>query len=331
MTLSAVRKSADIHDVHVDVPLSNLSVAYIQSDTDFIAAKVFPVVPVGKQSDRYYKFKKDTFFRNRAKLWVPGTQMPQSGFDVDNTPTYACDFRAFEHPLRWDILKNADAVLNLDRAASEFVTRVLLLSREVEWASTYFKTGVWGKEYTGVAATPANNQFIYWSDYTNSDPIADFRKARMAVKLATGFRPNTAVMSEEVFEVLADHPVIKELYKYTQASVLTPELVARALRVEKLVIAGAVQITSPEGAVTEVYDWIFGKHAWLGYVAPRPSIMTPSAGYIFSWNAITQGFEVGIERIPDRRTKADYIQGITCYDMQVVCPDMGAFFNRAIA
>lgn len=329
--LTKIKKAADIHDVHVDVPLSNISVAYIQSDTDFIASKVFPVVPVDKQSGKYYKFAKESFFRNRARLWVPGTAMPQGGFDVDSSPSYSCEFRAFEYPLRWDILRNADAVLDFERTSAEFVTRVLILSREVEWASTYFAPGVWGKQYTGVAATPGADQFIYWSDYTNSDPIANFRTARLYVRQNTGFRPNTAVMSESVFETLADHPVIKELYKYTQEAILTPELVARALRVEKLVIAGSVQITSPEGAAAETYDWIFGKHAWLGYVNPRPSLLMPSAGYIFSWNAMLGGFEVGIERINDRRAKADFIQGITCYDYKLVAPDMGVFFNGAIA
>lgn len=329
--LSGIRKAADIHDVHVDVPLSNISIAYMQSETDFIAAQVFPVVPVDKQSDVYFRFAKETFFRNRSRKWVPGTLMPQGGFDVDSSPKYSCDFNAFEYPLRWDILQNADAVLEFERASTEFVTRVLLLGREIDFATNYFAPGIWGNEYTGVAATPGANQFIYWSDYANSDPIADVKKARLAIRQNTGFRPNTFVVSEEVFEVLADHPVIKELYKYTQAGVLTKEMIARALRVDNLVVAGAVQITSPEGAVSETYDWIYGKHAWLGYVNPRPSRLMPSAGYIFAWKGMTQGFEIGVERIPDRRTKADYIQGITCYDMKVVGADLGAFFNGAVA
>ena len=37
-------------DVHVDAALTNISIAYKQSDDAFVAEKVFPVVPVGKQS-----------------------------------------------------------------------------------------------------------------------------------------------------------------------------------------------------------------------------------------------------------------------------------------
>jgi hypothetical protein len=331
--ITAVRKSADIHDVHVDVPLSNISTAYIQSETDFIAGQVFPVVTVGKKSDRYYAFAKETFFRNRAQRWVPGTPMPQGAFDVDNTPNYSCEFRAFEFPLGWDIRDNADSQLAFDRSGTEFVTRVMLLEREVQWATTYFIPGVWGTDYTGVAANPNPllNQFTQWDDYANSDPLTDFRLARLAVKGRTGFPANTAVMSEEVFEVLADHPMLKELFKYTQKGILSAELVAQALRVQKLVVAGAVQITSPEGAAVEAYNWIYGKRAWLGYVNPRPGLMMPSSGYIFNWRGMTQGFEVAIERHVDARAHADFVQGITCYDMRRVGADLGCLFDQAIS
>lgn len=332
--LDLVRKAADVRDVHVDVPLSNISVAYIQSASEFQAANVFPIVPVDEQSGVYYKFAKETFFRNRAKLWTPGTQVPQGQFDVNKDNSYFAQFRAFEFPLRWDIRANADAVLRYDQAAAEFVTRVLLLSREIEWASTYFKAGVWANEYQGVASAPTGNQFIQWSDYTNSDPIEDIKKARLAIKRTTGFMPNTLLVSEEVFETLADHPAILQRYQNPSVPVLSREQVARALRVDRLLVAGAIQITSPEGAAVESYDWIYGKHALLVYAAPRPSLLAPSGGYIFSWTGMTRGFETAVERITGELAnyfKTDFIRGYQCYDMRVVGPDLGAFFLNAIA
>jgi len=330
LVVSRVRKDATVRDVHVDVPLSNIATAYIQTESDFVAGEVFPVVPVTKKSDRYYQYDKETFFRNRAKRWIPGTPMPQSGFNVDATPNYSCEFRAFEYPLGWDVQSNADQPLLMDRASTEFVTRILLLNREIEWAQTYGQPGTW-TDWAGVAANPGANQFVRWSDYANSDPIGDYRRARLAIKGTTGFTPNVTWMSQEVFETLADHPLIKEVYKYTQPSVLTPDLVARALRVDKLVIAGAVQITSVEGAAVGTYDWVHGRRAWLGYVAPRPNLLMPSAGYIFSWSGMTQGYEIAIERHVDGRAHADYIQGITCYDMRRVGTDLGLLFDQAVS
>lgn len=318
-----IAKAADLRDVHIDGPLSNISTAYMQSQDDFVAGKVFPVVAVEKQSDKYFTWPKDVFYRNRAGKWVPGTLMKQSGFDL-STDDYMAEFRAFEHPLRWDLRDNADAALQFERAPVEYVTRMILLNREVEWAADFMVTGVWGTDKTG------GTDFTQWSDYDNSDPIKDFRDGRLLVKKNTGYTPNTCVLAQEVFEVLADHPLLKELYKYTGTAILTPELVARALRVERLFIAGGIKITSDEGG-TNTFDWIFAKRAWLGYVAPRPGLMIPSAGYIFSWRGFTQGFEVGIERIPDRRVKADYTQGFSAYALKKVAADLGYLFDTAVA
>ena len=38
-------------DVHVDAILTNISVAYMQSQSAYVANTIFPTVPVSKQSD----------------------------------------------------------------------------------------------------------------------------------------------------------------------------------------------------------------------------------------------------------------------------------------
>ena len=329
--LSQIRKAADVADVHVDTLLSNISVAYLQDEGEFIANKVFPVLPVAKQSDKYMSFPKRTFMTDRAKKWVPGTAMPQSEFDVNTDGSYACEFRGFEYPQRWDIRANADNIIGFDRASVEYVSRILLLGREIEWATKYFTTLTWGKDYTGVASGPTGDQFIQWNEEAG-DPIGDYKTGRLFIKKNTGYTPNTAVMSQEVFEEVCENAGVKEKYKYTRPGMLTEDIIADVLRVKNLYIAGSINITSDEGVVTgsETYDWIYGKNAWLGYVPPAPSLLTPAAGYIFSWTGMTGGFETAIERIPDRRVKADYIQGVSCFDMGTVSTDLGVFFSGAV-
>jgi len=326
-----VRKAADIRDVHVDVPLSTMSVAYMQSREEFIADKVFPNIPVPNLSGRYYKFAQDTFFRNRGRKWTPGTPMPQSMFNLDNTPTYGCEFRAFEHPLRWDIAANADSVINFERATAEFIAQTLLLGREVEWSNKFFTTSVWGTDLTGVSSGPNSTQFIKWDDYENSNPIEDFTKAIITVKGKTGFTPNVAIMSEQVYQKIRIHPVIKEMFKYTQVPITTTDMIANVLGVKKLYVGSAIVATSEEDAATFVSDWVFGKNAWLGYVPDSPSLMMPSAGYTFSFTGMGAGMEIAIQRIPDQRHMVDYTQGFMCYDQKVIGADLGIFFSGAIS
>ena len=49
--------------VHVDAILTNISVAYLQRAENFIADKVFPVVPVDKQSDKFFTYDKNDWLR----------------------------------------------------------------------------------------------------------------------------------------------------------------------------------------------------------------------------------------------------------------------------
>jgi hypothetical protein len=77
-------------DVHVNHFLSDLSVAYIQKQSSFIADKVFPVVPVEHQSDRYPVYNKDDWFRDEAQERAPGTESAGGGYEVDTKPTFYC-------------------------------------------------------------------------------------------------------------------------------------------------------------------------------------------------------------------------------------------------
>jgi hypothetical protein len=47
-------------DVHVSRLLGNVSNAYIQKQSSFVAAQAFPVVPVDNKSDRYITYSKGT-------------------------------------------------------------------------------------------------------------------------------------------------------------------------------------------------------------------------------------------------------------------------------
>ena len=53
--------------VHVDAVLTNISIAYIQDRSKYIATKVFPIIPVDKLSDVYFSYTKNDWFRDEAQ------------------------------------------------------------------------------------------------------------------------------------------------------------------------------------------------------------------------------------------------------------------------
>ena len=116
-------------DVHVNKPLTNISIAYMQKAEKYIAGQIFPVIPVQKQSDRYFKYNKGDWFRTEADLRAPGTESKGVGFTIDNTPTYYADVYAVHKDVDDQTRANADAPLNVDKDATMFVTNQLLLKR----------------------------------------------------------------------------------------------------------------------------------------------------------------------------------------------------------
>jgi len=317
-----------LSDVHVNQALTSISIAYKQKAEEFIADRVFPIVEVAKASDKYFRFNKNDWLREEAGIRAPGTESPGSGFSIDSTSTYSCDIHAFHKDIPDAVLANSD-LTDLETQITEYVTHALLLEREKDWVNNFFTTGVWQTDLTGVAAG-VTGDFVYWDDYANSDPIADIRNQKLAVKKNTGFSPNILVVGEEVFEVLKHHPDILERYKYTQEGVLTADLIARVLGVEKLFVGGAVKATNVEGG-TEAYDFVFGKNALLVYAPPRPGLLVPSGGYIFAWTGFNAGYAVKIKQFRMEHLEATRIEGEMAYDAKVVCGDLGVFFSGAIS
>ena len=60
--------------VHVNAPLTSISIAFLQDQSGFVARKVFPAVPVNKQSDRYYIYDRGDFNRDEMKERAPATE-----------------------------------------------------------------------------------------------------------------------------------------------------------------------------------------------------------------------------------------------------------------
>lgn len=321
-------------DVHVNVPLTNISVAWIQQQSAFVASQVFPNVPVAQQSNRYYVYQRDDFFRAEAQLRAPGTESAGSGFRVDNTPTYFCNVYAVHKDIDDQIRANADSVISMDRDATLWVTQQLLIKRDKEWAANFFGASIWtggnGQDLTGVAGAPAANQFKRW-DSAGSTPIEDIRKQRILMAEKTGYLPNTLTLGAHVWRVLQDHAEFLDRIKYTERGMVSPDLLASVLELDKVVVAYGVEATNVEGA-TGAYSFIFGKHALLTYSPPAPSLMTPSAGYTFSWNGYLAAGPEG-NRISQYRMdhlKSDRLEGEMAFDMKVVAAELGQFFVTAV-
>ena len=319
-------------DIHIDKALTNLSVKYLQDTANFIADKVFPVVPVAKQSDRYFIYKKEDWFRDDAKLRAMGAESAGGDYDIDNTPTYFCNKYAFHKDVFEEDRVNADSPLTPDQDAMEFVVDKILLNRENNWAKTYFQSGVWEQDLTG-SDTAGSGKIIYWDDYDHSDPISDIANMSTAMAEITGKRPNTLTLGRRVYDALRQHPDILDRIKFTQKGVVTAELLASLFDVDRILVANSIQNVAKKGQEANM-EFTMGNNALLTYAPPAAGLKKASAGYIFSWTGLMGANALGgrINRfsMPQLGIGTERIECEVAYDMKVVAADMGAFVGGAI-
>lgn len=322
-------------DVHVNAPLTNISVAFIQSASDFIASRVFPNIPVSKQSDRYYTYNRGDFNRDEMELRAPGTESAGSGYSLDNTPTYFADRYSVHKDIPDEVRANADAALNPDREATVFVTTKALIKREKLFVNKYFKTGVWGTDLAGVASAPSAGQVLQWSDAA-SDPIKNVRDAKRTIRQSTGFEPNKLVLGRAVYDALVDHPDVIDRVKYGQTAGApargTLQAIATLFEIDEILVMNSIENTAKEGQ-TAAHSFIGGKHAMLCHSASAPGLMTPTAGYTFSWTGLMgNGIEGNrIRQFRLEREGVDRVEIDMCFDLKVVAPELGYFFNGIVA
>jgi len=298
--------------VYIDKALTNISIAY--RNRSYIWDQIFPAVRVDKESGKYWVFTQGDWFRDEAAVRAPGDEAPKSGFTL-STSSYNCEEYALATDLPDRTLDNADAALRLRVSKTEFVTDKILLRMERQLASEIFTTGIWGTDNT--TATD-------WDDTTNSTPIEDVMTAIDTIALATGIEPNTLVLGREVWKALKVHPDIKDVIKYTQKAIPTPDLLAQIWDLERVLIGRAIYNSAAEGA-TPSYSAVWGKHALVCHVAPNPGLMTPSAGYTF----LARPFRV--RRWRDDAKEAEIIEASIIVDFVVTGSGLGYFFSSIVS
>ena len=327
--------------VHIDAPLTNLTIAFLQDANGFIADRVFPKVSVAKTTDKYYIYNRADFNRvGQVQPRAPRTQAPRVGMSLSQD-TYSAEVFSLATDFDFDTLANEDAALDIRSAGAQMLTHQLLIDREIKWATSYFGASIWGTDWTGVSGAPTTNQVRQWSDYTNSSPIADVTNIMRTMQLKSGgFKPNVMVVGKEVRDALVNNPTILARLNggatVTNTALVTDAKLAEIFGVEEFLVMETVKNTAAEG-LTEANAFIGGKSAAFYYRPRSAGLMVPSAGYTFTWDDLENASGHGITI---KSYRGDYlaIDGVAevleanlAYDHKVVSSDMGAFIATVVA
>lgn len=340
-------------DVHVNALMTDLSLLYTQEEGAYVAHKVFPIIPVNKQSDRYTIFSRADMNRNTMRLRAPGTESAGGGWNVDTTPTYFAPVYAIHKDIDDQTLSNADSVFDLHAESTRWCTAQGLTNKETNWGTAFFGTGIWTTSWTTAATTSyaagTAGTVIKWSDPA-STPITDVRFLKQYIQLAGIYRPNKGVMNRVVFDTLCDHPDFIDRVKYGQTASpnLNPAIVNmrtmaeifeldEVLVMDSIINSGGEQATLDSGGTSginagESNAFIGGNNMLLVYTPARPGRDTPGCGYTFAWTGYLGANAVGgrmknfrIEQIESERVEYEL-----SYQFKQVSADLGGFLSGLV-
>lgn len=311
-----------LSQVKTDAALTNLVVGY--GANDVIYNKIFPKVPVAKDTDFFYKWedngtkvtKLETRRADRAKAAEVGIAVGQD--------TYAVEQHALRDFLEDGVIKNADSILNLRENCALNITDLLELKREIACMNIVFSTSNYD---TGNYTTLSGNDRWSIIAHADSDPQSDIIDALEIVKKKARVKPNTFVCGEHGFNLLRKHAKVKEAIKYVQATgnaQMTLQAIADFLGVERILVGDATYDTAAEGQ-TSNNDFVWSQDAALIYVPTRPGIKTPGYGYTFEPTHTPRT----VERYREQGIKGEWVEVNEKYVFKVAFNKAGYLFKNA--
>jgi len=321
--------------IHVDAPLTNMTVARIQSADNFIAGSIFPIMPCEKRSNKYFVFDRGDFNRLEMRRGAPGRKAPSVGYRVSDD-SYSCEKYHVRQPTPDEIQENADEPLDLKgRVKTKWLTLQMMLQMETLFFNGFWGPSIWTTDWDGVSSGASTNEIVQW-DQSGSTPLADVEALKFAVEALGAPTPNKLVVGARVHKVLMSH---SDLIGRLQYSTATTNAVVRGqmaalFGVAEYHVAKAVYNSAARGQTDSYSRIATDNDILLAYANPTPeSLEEESAGYIMGWKGKSGASKYGtrIRTYRNEEEEVEYAEGQMWVDMKQVSADCGAYVDAAVA
>jgi hypothetical protein len=273
--------------------------------------KVFPELAVKKSSDLYRVYDRQ-FKLPETKRAIRGVSRELT-FDV-STASYNLEWHSLKDYVADRDAENYD-LADLRAETTEFLTDKILLRLEKSVADLFTTTN-WSLNVSLAAANAWN------ANTTVSNPIPVVDTGCSTVIANSGKKPNFMVMNREAFVAAKNHVSVLDRTKYVSAD-MDESLLAGLFGIPELIVSNVSYDTANEGVASSI-SAIMGNSAFLGWKPDRPSILTPSAGYIFKNNRPM------VKRWREEAREADAIEVNVEYQAKVVASLCGYLIKGVI-
>ena len=314
-TQTALALNLTPRDVHIDVPLSNIAVAAF-SRGEFVGPRLFPVVPVGKQSGNYYTITKNSWLRvPQSTLRAPKQSPRRVEFNVSSDQYFAPNY-ALAGENAFEVLASADDPIMLRARTTRKVVSDLMTDMEQRIANKVTSITNIG---SGVSLSGGNK----WSDYVNSDPISDVNTGHAFIRNNTGVIANTLLIDFDSYQTVRRHPVLLDMFKYTQGGLLNDAELKEVFRVQNLLVPTGIRNAALEGGTASIVN-IWGNNALLAYVSPPGGMETVTFGLAFQWTnpELPAPFVTSVYNDPDPGKKTEIVEVGYYQDEKIVAAQL---------
>lgn len=319
--------------------LTNMSMAYFQAQNEYVAKSIFPMLPVQLSTASYYKFSKADLARDnvRRKPQFGKVAPAQMGMTDDS-------YRCFVD----QVIVGLDRIENLDysrsrapgvadprKAKAKFIAEQMNIHLDILFAENFFKTGVWGDEWTGENAYSDESQtFIKFND-ANCDPVVLFDNLRTRVKKKARRKVNKLALGENAFNALKANPAIIERVKFggstANPATVNENVLAQLFGLDKVVVFGSTYNKAGLGEEEDM-DFICNPDdALLVYSTDTPAIDEATAGYIFTWDMLGDGNFMATSQFEgEGGTHTEFMEGLMATDMKKTADDLAIYLHQCV-
>ncbi len=336
-------------DVFVSAPLTQVSLAYYQSQDAFIADKMFPVIPVNLQAGIVYEWDLEYVLKNGMKPRAEGTESEGIGSKLNQKP-YACIVTALHKDISDQTRGNevsalpdgqiVPSAINSDRNATNLLSQQAVQYREITIKTAAFGTSKWTgmPDQSGVSSAPSTNQFLQW-DQATSDPTSDVTRWKQNMLLATGVEPRKMSMGRQVFDKLKTNQSIIDRLKFFgipgQPTKVTLQALTQLFDLDQILVSSVVQLTSAEGATSgnQTKSFVIGKELLLYSTPDTPGLEMPSAGYTFAWAGLmgANAYGARIKKFRMEHLESDRIEIQQAYAQAQMSAPLGGYASSVVA
>lgn len=301
----------DPANVHIDAVLTNLAIHYL--NPAFVAPEFLPIIPVVKESDKYYKFGKEEL-RDIDSLRAVGAEAKEVDWDV-SSETYSAEEYALKKLVPDRIVQNSDKPIRPKKTTT---------NKLMKWIGIGYEKRAQTLIQSRTNITRGGTPSIKWDASSGVTIEKNVDTAKESIRTNSGATANRILLSVPVKNVVKIDGTVRDLIRYTMpaaSKLLTDGELPPVLWNLKTVIAGSIENTANEGQSDAIGD-IWNDAVLVAYVDPDPSLETLTLGYTMRVK-VNGKLDVVVKKWRVDKRDGEMIQVAVIQDEKIVAEECG--------